>query len=275
MKAGHLPPAALLLVSLLIGAAAQQPAPVAVKFDEFGDVPLSDIGARLDNFANTLRETPQARGFVIAYRSRRDLPGLSGRLMNWMRSQLINTNGLPAERIAGVDGGVAGCILQELWIVPPGAAPAPRRDAYQSEFEDTDSTRKFDEAPFVTERSMPESYSQTIHQSLEGFADALRRHPRSSGYLVAYAGYWIDEWEEGKGKDRRRRRRVNAEAPGAARRELARVKASLVRDYGIRAARIKVIDGGHRRWSGMELWIVPPGERPPIPTPSVFPGGRR
>jgi hypothetical protein len=263
------------LFLLLLGASAQPPAPGAVKFDEFGDVPLSDIGARLDNFANALMEQPQAKGFVVAYRSRRDLPGLSGRLVNWMRAHLINTRGLPAERIAGVDGGVAGCILQELWIVPPGAAPAPRRDAYQSEFEDTGSTRKFDEASFYTARSMPESYAQTIYQSLEGFANALRRQPRASGYLIAYAGYWIDEWEEGEGRRRRKRRQVHAEAPGAARRELARVKASLANNHGIRATRIKVVDGGHRKWSSMELWIVPPGEHPPIPTPSVFPKGRR
>ena len=238
---------------MLVEASAQPPAPGAVKLDEFGDVPLSDIGARLDNFANALMEQPQAKGFVVAYRSRRGLPGLSGQLMNWMRAHLINSRGLSAERNVGVDWGVAGCILQELWIVPPGAAPAPRRDAYQNEFEDTDSTRKFDEAAFYTNRIMPESYAQTIYQSLEGFANALRRHPRASGYLVAYAGYWVDEWEEGEGKNRRRRRRVHAEAPGAARRELAHVRASLANSHGIRPSRIKVVDGDYRKWSSMEL----------------------
>lgn len=254
---------------------AQAGRPAAHKFDEFGDIPLSDIAARLDNFANELLSRPEARGFVIAYRSRRDLPGLSGRLMNWMRQYLIDTRGLPAGRIAGVDGGVAGCVLQELWIVPPGAAPKPTGGAYQNVFEDTDSTRKFDEAPFFAPGHGPESYSQTIHQSLEGFANALRRHPRAGAYLIAYAQYWVDEWEEGGGARRKLRRRAHRDPPGAAKREMARVKASLVKDHGIRATRIRVIDGGHRKWSSMELWLVPPGAHAPVPTPNAFPKGRR
>lgn len=271
--------ACVLSLCLTFGAAppafAQADRPAAQKFDEFGDIPLSEIAMRLDNFANELQSQPQAKGFVIAYRSRRDLPGLSGRLMVWMRDHLTNSRGLPAERVVGVDGGVAGCVAHELWIVPLGAAPKPRGDAYQTRLEDVDSARKFDEAAFFNAPRIPESYYQTIYLSLEGFADALRKNPRANGYLIAYGGQWTHGWFEGKDGRGRWRQRVNSDPPGTAKREMASVKASLIKNHGIRASRIRTMDGGYRSVSSMELWIVPRGEHPPIPTPNVFPRGRR
>lgn len=266
----------LFAVSLFLcstrSALAQANALDARKIDEFGDVAASDIAARLDNFANELQSQPGVRGFVIAYRSRRDLPGLSGRLVNLMRTYLIDTRGLAAERVVGVDGGVAGCVIQELWVVPVGATPTPRSDAYRTEFEDTDSTRKFDEAPFAAENS----YYQSIYHSLEGFASVLRREPRSSAYLIAYSQYWVNKWEEEDSRGiKRTRRSVNRDPPGTAQRALAAVKAELEKKYGVSASRIKMIAGGYRKWGQMELWIVPRGEHAPLPTPNAFPKGRR
>ncbi|MCA1630331.1 MAG: hypothetical protein LC785_03815 [Acidobacteria bacterium] len=251
---------------------AQANIPVAQKFDEFGDIQSSDIAARLDNFANELQAQPGVKGFIITYRSRRDLPGLSGRLMNLMRSYLIDTRGLEPDRVVGVDGGEAGCLTQELWLVPVGATPTPRSDAYKNEFEDTDSTRKFDEASL----SADSSYQQSIYHSLEGFANALRKEPRARAYLVAYSGYWINRWEEQDERGvKRTHRDVNRDSPGTARRALARVKAELVKKHGVSPSRIKLMDGGYRKWGEMELWIVPRGEHTPIPTPNAFPKGRR
>lgn len=251
---------------------AQTNVPGAQQFDEFGDVAASDLAARLDNFANELQGQPGVRGFVIAYRSRRDLPGLSGRLVNLMRTYLIDTRGLAAERVIGVDGGVAGCVFQELWIVPVGATPKPRGDAYQTDFEDTDSTRKFDEAPFGAQNS----YSQSISHSLEGFANVLRREPRARAYLIAYAEYSVYKYEEEDDRGvKRTHRSVNRDPSGTARRALARVKAALVKKYGVSPARISLIDGGYRKWGQVELWIVPRGEHAPLPTPNAFPKERR
>ncbi|MFL6228327.1 MAG: hypothetical protein ACJ741_06075, partial [Pyrinomonadaceae bacterium] len=78
-------------------AAAQTDIPGARKFDEFGDVPLSDIAARLDNFATELQNQPNMRAFLIAYSSRRDLPGLSSRLVNWSKNYLLY-HGIPPAR---------------------------------------------------------------------------------------------------------------------------------------------------------------------------------
>lgn len=263
--------AAALFLCATRAALAQTNVPGAQKFDEFGDIAASDIAARLDNFANELQSQPGVRGFVIAYRSHRDLPGLSGRLVNLMRTYLIDTRGLAAERVVGVDGGVAGCVIQELWVVPVGATPKPRSDAYQTEFEDTDSTRKFDEAPLSAENS----YYQSISHSLEGFANALRREPRARAYLIAYSQYWVNKWEqEDKRGVKRTQRSVNRDPPGTAQRALARVKVGLVKKYGVSPSRIRLIDGGYRKWGQMELWIVPRGEHAPLPTPNAFPKER-
>ena len=60
-------------------ATAQTGNSAARKFDEFGDIQYSDLIARLDNFAVQLQNEPTVKGFIMVYRGRRDLPGLSNR----------------------------------------------------------------------------------------------------------------------------------------------------------------------------------------------------
>ena len=123
----------LLLLATLTGAirfvSAQTEDKTALKFDEFGDILYSDLAARLDNFAVAVQNQPSARGFLIVYRTRRDIAGLSHRLAMRMKNYLVNSRGLEAARLATVDGGIADHLTQELWIVPAGAAPIPRSDA--------------------------------------------------------------------------------------------------------------------------------------------------
>jgi hypothetical protein len=250
----------------------------ARKFDEFGDAQLSDIAARLDNFANALQNEPQMKGFLIVYRSRRDLPGLSSSLVAWLKNYLVYNRGFSLERIIAVDGGVAARgVSQELWLVPPGATPTPRSDAYTTTFEDTNSPRKFYEAIYYATSFSPESYSFDISNSFEGFSEALRREPRSWAYLIAYTGYRIEKWEEynDEGRVIKHGRRKLIEPIRVARKQLARDKAILVNEYRIPASRIKVIYGGYREAPIMELWIVPRGQHAPIPTPNRFPKRKR
>lgn len=256
---------------------AQTNAASARRFDEFGDAQLSDIAARLDNFAIALQNQPEMRGFVIAYRARRDLPGLSSRLVSWLKDYLVETRGISAARVVAVDGGVSwGGVIQELWLVPAGAAPAPRSDAYATVFVDSESARKFDEGPYYPGSDYPESYYHDVSQSLEGFSEALRREPKAFGYLIGYSAYRTDKWEEVNERGITKvHRSVIFDSPKTAGNKLTEEKATLVKKYGIRASRIKLINGGYRKWRGVELWIVPRGVYPPIPTPNAFPKRRR
>lgn len=243
-------------------AAAQEQRPSARKFDEFGDIDLSAIKARLDNFAIQIQHEPAKRGFLIVYRSRSNLPGLSNRRALWLRDYLLYNNSIPKERLVVVDGGPAECFMHELWVVDPGAAPKPREDAYSRTFFPTDSALKFDELYYPL-RSDPRpddvSASGVSTYELEGFAAALRQHPRARAYVIAY-------------KQRNRDRR--SDAPGVSRLMLRTVRGDLIREFGIAPARITVADGGYRFWRGVELWVMPPGARPPVATPNAYPPAR-
>lgn len=234
-------------------------APGARKFDEFGDIYMTDIKARLDNFVIQLQQETGTRGFIIIYRARRDLPGLNSRLANRMKDYLINARGVAADRLVTVDGGVASCLTQELWIVPIGATPTPRSDAHSNQFIDTDSAWKFDEYYYPLPGKYDEGNEYT-GISLEAFADALLKYPNSHAYILAYPQYSLER---------------RPEPPGTALKMLGALKAELVGKYHIASARIKLVNGGYRKLRQVELWIVPRGEHPPIATPNAFPKKRR
>ncbi|HEX8649566.1 MAG TPA: hypothetical protein VF708_01905 [Pyrinomonadaceae bacterium] len=266
-----------LLLQTDFQARAQTGNQTARKFDEFGDIYLSDKKARLDNFAIQLYNEPTTRGFVMVYRSRRDLPGLNHRYARVMRNYLVETRGISAERVVTVDGGVATCLMHELWIVPVGATPTPRSDAYQEPITDTDSARKFDEHYYGDSEEDGPWFGtlRDLSTQLEAFAAALQREPRSQAYIIAYAKYYIERGvDSSRGRDREYRR-VYTDPPGIAWKVLKSEKAFLARTYHIAPSRIKVIDGGYRNQRQVELWIVPRGVPAPVPTPNQFPRRRR
>jgi hypothetical protein len=260
---------------LLIAAAHVAQTPTARKFDEFGDAELSDIAARLDNFAIELRNEPNMKGFVIAYRSHRDLPGVSSGLVEWSRNYLV-IHGLPSDRIIAIDGGAANCVSQEFWLAPPGTTPAIRADAYPRTFE-YEGLQQFSEAIYAESGWESESYSFDISNSFEGFAEALRRHPKTVGYLIAYAGVRKDERGQynDKGIEIWHKTVTIVQPAASARRELRNRKSYLVKKFGVSSSRLITIFGGYREAPIMELWIGPHSGHAPIATPTIFLRKRR
>lgn len=238
---------------------AQTSEPRARKVDEFGDIQASDLIARLDNLAIQLQNEPTARGFLIVYRERRDMPGLSNRYAHRMRDYLVNTRGIFRERVATVDGGIAGCLTQELWMVPPGGAPQPRPDAYFDTYQP--SAYKFDEHPY----SSPHGPEEIVYWReppdellayLEAFALELQKNPKSHGYLVAY-------------------RSTTRDSPTVTRTMLRTERNFLSQKFGIKPTQVKTIDGGTREWRTMELWIAQSREAVPIITSYRYSPRRR
>ena len=220
---------------------AQPQSPVTRQFDQFGDIQASDLIARLDNLAIHLQEEPLSKAFLIVYRTRRDLPGLSNRYAHRMRSYLESSRGISPGRIITVDGGVAGCLSQELWIMPAGGtAPAPRADAYLESYRP--AAYKFDEHHYSLGNDMDGNiyWSQApedLLSYLEAFANELRKHPKSTGYLVAYPSYKHDRSSVGRTM-------------------LSRERDFLIKELGIKPSQVKTVLGGRREWRTMELWIA-------------------
>ena len=250
----------------------------AVKFDEFGDIQYSDLIARLDNFALELQNRPDARGFIMVYRSRRDLPGLNNRLANRIRNYMTYTRGVSAERVVTIDGGEVGCLSQELWIVPSGTTPTARGDAYSRNLVDIESTRKFDEYHYsrADDSNMDGDGSVESGDSLEAFGEALRKEPRAEAHIIVYPQYYIERWDETLSNDgvegkTIKHKCLHHDSRGIALQVMREVQSDLVHKYHIAANRIKVVNGGYRKLRYVELWIVPRGEHAPIPTPNAFP----
>jgi hypothetical protein len=272
-----------LLLSLIAGshqfATAQADNKRAHKFDEFGDILYSDLIARLDNFALTLMNDPRVKGFLIVYRTRRDLPGLNHALAMRMKDYLVQTRGVPRARVATVDGGVAEHLTQELWIVPPGTAPTPRGDARIGYVQSPDSAWKFYENSFLPlDQHKKFGVKRDVEaevEYLEAYANEIKKQPGQSACIIAYAQYnrhpplvdWAGDYEP--------RREARLDHTGTARKELARQRGYLVRHYGLPSAKITTIDGGYRKRRSIEFWVVPPGEPLPIPTPNSFPKTRK
>jgi hypothetical protein len=134
--------------------------------------------------------------------------------------------------------------------VDPGGAPQPRRDAYSNSYQP--AAYKFDEHYYDSPR-IPEAsnYWQDVSEYplgyLEAFGQELQKHPRASGYLIAY-------------------KTVHRDRPGASRSMLRKEQNFLVKEFGIKPARIKTIDGGYRERRTMELWIVQEHDAVPIIT---------
>ena len=257
---------------------AQSKENIARKFDEFGDIQESDLEARLDNFAVLVRTEEGTKGFIVVYRSRRDLPGLSHSLAVHMKKYLVATRGLPEGRIVIVDGGVAMCLTQELWIVPAGSAPTPRSDARIGYFQYADASWKFFEYGFL-----PAEFYKRFGMShvegadpeyLEAYANEVKKKRSYLACLIVYAQYDPRPGLVDYSGNYEPIPDVHLDPPGVATRRLGIEKKYLIGTYGIPASRIRTIDGGYRKRRSVELWIVPAGEALPILTPNSFPPHR-
>ena len=195
----------------------------------------------------------------------------TGRRLDWMKNYLISLRGIDAQRIKTVDGGETSCLTYQFWLVPPGTAPVPRNDAWSRAFDNLEVARKFDEYRWDAPHAIPDSFSVDYAGGLEGFADALRKEPRSFGYLIAYSEYRFDL----VGEPERLVRRATIDPPGTALKYLNQLKRILVKNLKVSPAKVRLVDGGYRDSRAIEFWIVPRGAYAPVPTPNMLPKRRR
>ncbi len=273
-------PGFLLGFLLLSGAMAQEPAQ-AQKFAEFGDTDVSYIIAVLDSFAIELNSQPTTRGFIIVYRTQRDLPGLSLRNALRMKDRLTYYNRVPEDRLIALDGGIADNLMQELWIVPTGKTPAIRKDAYSNDLAKFATTQKYDQHYFpsisgaVLEDVGSEYWGRALNIVLDGFGGVLRSQPNLTGYVIAYGGNRAAEWYELGASGKPRRQPADFDKPAYIRRILRERKDYLVKTFNLDPARVKTVNGGYHKFAAVELWLVPPDDAPPLPNKKPAPKNRR
>ena len=247
----------------------------ARKLDEFGDVQLSDLKARLDNFAIILQQEPNTKGFIIVYRTRNDLPGLSHALALRSRNYVLENRSVARDRLVTIDGGVALNLTQELWIVPPGTAPKPRDDLRVGYLYNPDHAWKFFEYGFLPRELYGRfGVSKTAgddEDRLDAYVNEVKKSNGRFACVIVYAHYDPKPGLVDYSGDYEPQREIRLDAPGTARKRLQLEKNALVRIYGLSASRIRLIDGGYRKHRAVELWIVPAGEPLPVPTPNSYP----
>lgn len=99
---------------------------------------------------------------------------------------------------------------------------------------------------------------------LDYFSTELQNNPGAQGYIIFYGGRRYEScWYGGQRRGARRPRFGEAE------KRAARIKPYLINQRGFDPQRITVVNGGYREAWMAELWIVPGGAKPPVPTPTL------
>lgn len=257
---------ACLGASAIIGQGSNQPARL---IDEYGDINYEDEIARLDNLATQLQNEPTAKGHVIIYRSRRDLPGLNYTHGFMVKNYLTGNRGISPERFLIVEGGVRSCMSVELWLVPAGAPSPSLKSTYSHSLTGITITFKFDEHNYPINDDVFEVFGTgkgILPELLGGYAEALKKRSDARAFIIAYEQYCRKDCSDG----------LTLRDPlGTAERMLKDEKGILVKHYGINPSRIVTVNGGHRRYRYVELWIVPKGADAPVPSPTVMSPRRR
>jgi hypothetical protein len=254
----------LLITLLYVTTLAQQRLssdPPARLIDSFGNVELSDLKARLDNFALELQNAPATKGFIVAYPASNQFPGWTLRRANASQEYLTTTRGLDAGRVAIINGGFRNESTFELWVIAPDADLSIKPFDISLTMSGQKTPLPFDRFPIVEHGDRNEysdddySYYPESKSLYAPFIDILRHDPTLRGCVIAYS------------------------APhtklGADRKLASRVKVEIVKAYAIDVSRIAAFGGGRRKEKMVELWLVPPGSELPKPTPTVRPIRRK
>lgn len=234
------------------------------KLDEFGEIQISDIKARLDPFAVVLQNAPNLKAFIIGYRSK-DIPvGKLTRNFQMMRVYLTMNRGIDRNRIVMIDGGETSFGFGfQFWIAPSGQMPELLKPTGDS-LKNTKIAREFDDYYYAFDDL---EYDYWDGDSLKDFTEAVKKESDSIAYAILYPEYnsYGDENDKPVIK-RDSLRKIN------------RVKADItknLRRYKLPLSKIKIVNGGYRDFRQVELWILPKDVAAPIATPNAFPKTQR
>jgi hypothetical protein len=224
------------------------------KFDEYGNLRPCDHAARLDNFAIQMQHEKESFGYVVVYAPEPD----SKRIRQTITDYLTKTRGLPRGRIkthhAGYNDPLSEPLVQ-LYVLPKGVEPPTSfaRDVNVARFKGM--LAEYQESdPIVLVRPEPEedhgdgpAVGSVVFAA---FNDVFKAQKHSIAHVVVYNGV--------------------GDVPGT----WQRVAESTVEDlkrFGFASSRFKIAYGGQSKETKVQLWILPPGESPPVKDPATEP----
>ena len=103
---------------------------------------------------------------------------------------------------------------------------------------------------------------------LDNFAIQLQIDPTATGYIIFYGGKTYHHFVY----NRKTKQYMGVELlprRGEAKARIDQWIEYLTDSRGIDRRRLEVIDGGYREEPTIEFWLVPPGAKPPTPTPTL------
>jgi hypothetical protein len=178
-----------------------------------------------------------------------------------------------------VSGGIRENTFIEIWIVPVNAQPPETLQKKPDEIKVTNSLLFGMHGSYLDVDNCGydiDCPSGKYHFArLDYFARQLKLNPNLKGYLIAYARYCPNCGSYGKyspsGKFIREEKISYRDKSGTATMILKSEKDYLVKSHNIELSRIITVNGGHREYRNIELWLVPENGEKPKPKPTTFP----
>lgn len=187
---------------------------------------------RFTRFADALRAQPDATGYIFVYGGPATSAGETDAEIKRIRKYMVEHLRMDTNRIVIIDGGNRKTSQKEFWLVPLGAdepQPSPNMPP---------PAIKIDEYGTVNE--------ETEMLKLDAFVVEIQNRPDVQGYIIVYGG----RKRHSHDFDRTVKRMVNY----------------LVGIRGADPARLIFVSGVRKKTPAYELWIVPPGSTPPVPS---------
>lgn len=266
--------------------------PVTRKIDEFGQISEEDRGARLDAFAYELQQQPSARGYIIFYQGKDDLPvnvENPDRTGNLYLKYLTLNRGFTSERIVLINS-YRNQTVTEFWIVPENAVPPTPTDTIDKLKISTDKTLLYDTCSIdflfgsdvyvdVLLPSKKAEYEKTTgiyntdfkEISPENMPDGLSL---SDEEIEAIKFNWTSErFGAFLGKNKKMQGEIMFYADdqefdiNKLTKHIEEGKQRIAKAAKISPERIQVIFGGYKSYIQIEFWAVPKKEKFPEPKP--------
>lgn len=267
---------------LLATAQSQTTLKVAELIDELGSLNSESLSVRIERFRFVLAENPTAKGHIIIYRDKESTLGYPVRFGTKLQKYLIESLGVSPERFVVLNGGLNEKRETQLWIVPDGSK-LPLTESVEDEV-DPSKSFLFDRfhypSPFDGDGCCAiDGYTEETKQaSIDKFVQYLKANPNAKAYLVVYGQYCTDcsssaVWSR-SGKYLGLKPDIYLDSSKTITSILQREKKHLIKHHKIEASRIVTINGGHKKWREIELWLVPENSEKPKPKPAVFPPKR-